>query len=343
MNSLKLTFFTFLILSYLPAKTPFVYTIGFTGGYDNNVMRFSEDEFNIAASNAQQMGGATTFDSFVYKLGVSGKKSVWDSEKKSFTLSGNMNWADYKHHPEKQYGAGGLDATFKWGSYQSVKYSVRHLNSFYLRHYVDRDISTRQLAPCAFTDRNQSVTLTQNVIGSMWTNIGVGYLQRYYENPFNEFDLDIIYIRGKINKKIKKLGSASFQVERGSASSQSHFLPDRPSSFNRSYETMEWYLPIKIKKGLPLLNELGLSLRQENRIYAAEDPNDPLHAGRNHLDSKIDLWIKKKMSESLNITLTGRYRQRETESSYNWVTDLKSFNQLQFWCKMEWDLVYDRY
>jgi hypothetical protein len=45
----------------------------------------------------------------------------------------------------------------------------------------------------------------------------------------------------------------------------------------------------------------------------------------------------------LNITLSGRYRTRETESAFNWVTDLKSFNQLQFWCKIEWDMIYDRY
>ena len=45
----------------------------------------------------------------------------------------------------------------------------------------------------------------------------------------------------------------------------------------------------------------------------------------------------------MKVTLSGRYRTRATESSYNWVTDLKSFNQLQFWCKMEMDLVYDRY
>jgi len=147
----------------------------------------------------------------------------------------------------------------------------------------------------------------------------------------------------KLNHKLRKLGNISFQVNRGRATSQSHFLPDRPSSFNRSYETMEWYLPIKAQKRIPFLNEIGVSARVETRVYDAEDPDDPLHAGRNHIDSKYDLWLKKNITEHMKVTLSGRYRTRVTESSYNWVTDLKSFNLLQFWCKMELDLVYDRY
>ena len=91
------------------------------------------------------------------------------------------------------------------------------------------------------------------------------------------------------------------------------------------------------------MNELGVSLRSETRVYEAEDPDDPLHAGRNHVDSKYDIWVKKNLSEILTVTVSGRYRIRKTESAYDWVTDLKSFYQLQFWCKMEWDLIYDRY
>ena len=106
---------------------------------------------------------------------------------------------------------------------------------------------------------------------------------------------------------------------------------------------MEWYLPIKLQKRIPFFKEIGISMRQETRVYEAEDPNDPLHAGRNHIDSKVDVWVKKKLNDALNITLSGRYRTRETESAFNWVTDLKSFNQLQFWCKIEWDMIYDRY
>ena len=246
-----------LILSCLSARTPFDYTIGITGGYDNNVMRFSLEEFDQAAMDSDLMGSAKTFDSFVYRIGVSGEKIVWKSMKKELSINGLFNWADYRNNPEREYASGGADAIFSWGSYQNIKYSLRHLDSFYLRHYVNRDVSTETQSPCAFTDRNQSIALTHRISKRYWVNLGVGYLQRYYDKPFTEFDLNINYVKVKLNQKLRKLGNISFQVNRGRATSQSHFLPDRPSSFNRSYETMEWYLPIKIQKGIPFLNEIG--------------------------------------------------------------------------------------
>jgi len=328
--------------SILMGSTPLEYTLSLTGGYDNNVMRFSKDEFQDAANNRSLMGGASTFDSFVSKLGISARKPLWINGKKSIQIYGFFSYSDYQHTPEKKYESYGLDLSFKRGSYKSIKYSVRHLDKFYLRHYVDRDISTDALAACLFTDRNQSVTLTERFSKKVWINLGAGFLQRYYEKPFSEFDLDIVYLKGKLNYKIKKVGSISVQINRGSALSESHF-DSRPSSFNRSYETMEWYVPFKMTKNVPWFKEIGFSAREETRIYEAEDPNDPLHAGRSHTDSKYDVWLKKNLVESVDVIFTTRYRVRTTNSAYDWVTDLKSFKQIQCWLKIEWDLHYDRY
>ena len=343
MNLNKIILFPILILSWISANTPLEYTLGFTSGYDSNVMRFSSAEFTDAAIEPDLMGGANTFDSFVYKLGLKAKKSIWEKGKKEIYINGLFSWSDYKHNQEREYWSGGMDAIFRWGSYKNIKYSVRHLNRFYLRHYVDRDISRKILSPCAFTDRNQSMNLTQKIHQNHWINLGAGYLQRYYDKPFPEFDLEVLYIKGKLNQKLKKIGTIAFQLERGRAVSKSHYLPERPSSFNRSYETMEWYVPVKINHGIPFINELGISVRSENRAYDAEDPDDPLHAGRSHLDTKYDVWVKKEFSDDLSATISGRYRTRKTQSAYGWVTDLKSFNQVQIWCKIEWDLIYDRY
>jgi len=319
------------------------YSLSFTSGYDNNVMRFSQNEFDNATQNLDLLGGANTFDSFVTKVGLSGKKPIWISGKKSIQLNGFINYSDYIHSPEKKYWSGGLDASFKWGSYRSLKYSIRHLDQFYLRHYINRDISTTKLDACAFTDRNHSLTLTDRITRRIWVNITPGVLQRYYNNPFTEFDLDIYYVKGKLNYKIKKVGTIAMQIDMGQAMSESHYLPNRPSSFNRSYETMEWYVPIKFTKNVPFLDEIGISAREETRIYVAEDLNDPLHAGRSHKDTKYDLWVKKRIFETMNVSFTTRYRERQTDSAYKWVADLKSFNQMQCWLKVEWDFIYDRY
>ena len=79
-----------LFLSCLLAKTPFEYTIGITGGYDINVMRFSSEEFDQSAMDSYLMGGAKTFDSFVYRICVSCEKLLWKSMKKEFSLDQNL-------------------------------------------------------------------------------------------------------------------------------------------------------------------------------------------------------------------------------------------------------------
>ena len=78
--------FTLLTLSYLLGGTPLEYTVGVSGGYDNNMMRFSSEEIQNAASDLKLMGGASTFDSFVFRLNLSGKKIFWDSGKREFSI-----------------------------------------------------------------------------------------------------------------------------------------------------------------------------------------------------------------------------------------------------------------
>jgi hypothetical protein len=177
----------------------------------------------------------------------------------------------------------------------------------------------------------------------IWYSIGAGYLQRYYDNTFTEFDLDIYYARLRLNKRIKKFGTVSLQLDRVSAENVTYNKTAVSSNFDRSYDAMEWYIPIKMDRSLSYFNQAGLSFRQEIRVYDAEALDDALHSGRNHKDLKIDLWLNKKISDMLEITLSSRFRKRDTESSYDWVKDLKSFKQMQLWCKIKWAFTYDNY
>ena len=324
-------------------KTPLEYTVSISNGYDNNVLRLSKNELDRANRNDNILGGASTYDSFVTRAGLIFRKDLWNFERKSVGMKFLYSYSNNIHFYEKKYWSGGIDLTYKWGSYKSLRYSIRHLNDFYLRHYINRDISTNNLEPCKFSDRDQIVLITQKISKYIWVNFGSGYLQRYYAKPFTEFDLDILYLRGKLNYKIQRLGSVSLQVTTGRAISDSGELPKRPSSFDRSYSNMEIYMPLKLRFKNHFFKEYGVSLRIDERIYDAENEEDVLHAGRSHIDQKYDLWIKKNIRQDIRLKLSGRYRIRKTSSAYGWVEDLKSFKQLQCALSMEWDFVYDRY
>ena len=88
---------------------------------------------------------------------------------------------------------------------------------------------------------------------------------------------------------------------------------------------------------------VGFSLRTDFRQYKVEDIGDPLHSGRSHKETKFDIWGKKNVKENLMISCTIRFRSRFTDSHYDWVSELKSFNQIQAWISIEWKMLYDRY
>ncbi len=79
-----------IILSIVFGSTPFEYTLSFASGYDNNVMRFSDQDFSDAVRNPNILGGATTFDSYIFKYGLKGEKSVLKVKKKEVVLKGNI-------------------------------------------------------------------------------------------------------------------------------------------------------------------------------------------------------------------------------------------------------------
>ena len=147
----------------------------------------------------------------------------------------------------------------------------------------------------------------------------------------------------KCINKIQKIGSISFQIDRAVADNITFGETAVSSEFDRSYESLEWYIPVKFKSPISFFDQIGLSIRQELRYYEAEASNDVLHAGRDHSDNKLTIWINKDLSDDFNVSLSARFRQRKTNSSYDWVSDLKSFNQVQLWCKIRWRFSYDKY
>jgi len=330
-------------LGLLNASTPLNFSMSYHGGYDSNVMRFSEMEIDNASNDRAAMGGSNSFDSYINKINTMLDKTIYEFGNKELRVSSSYNYSNYIHNSNKSYWSGNIITSYKWGAYRNIKYTLRHLNSYYLRHYIDRDISTTSLRPCYFSDQDQLLAITLPIKKRIWYSIGFGYLQRYYDNPFTEFDLDIFYSRIKLNRRIKKFGTISLQIDRISAENILYKETAVSSNFDRSYEGLEWYLPIKMNKNLTYFSQLGMSMRQEMRVYEAEALDDALHSGRDHKDLKIDFWASKKIKDDILITISTRFRKRDTNSSYEWVSDLKSFKQMQIWCKIKWSFTYDNY
>ena len=336
-------FLLFVVLaSTLGASTPLYMTFGLENGYDSNVLRLSELEKGEAAHYLDMLGGMETFDSHILKGSIQGKKEYY-IRGRVLAFSGSFGLTNYSHSTHKQYNSHRLLVSYKLGSYKKIDYLINHLDQYYLRHYIDRDISSTLLNAAAFTDRNQRIGFSYPLLKRTWLNIWGGYLQRYYNNPFTEFDLDIYYGKIKINRSIRKFGTVVIQFEQVRAVNKTFGETAVASDFDRSYNYYQFYIPISKTKRNRWTDGVGFSTRADIRTYDAENLSDPLHAGRNHLDLKLDVWAKKNITEWITLKSTLRYRSRSTKSQFEWVESLKSFSQWQLACKLEWNMIYDKY
>ena len=324
--------------------SPIKWTVGLTNGYDNNVLKLSSVEKKDAALEGDILGGADTFDSHYTRFSMSGLKKIQLVERKKqiqFYAKGNIS--NYTQNENRRYWSGNLKATYRWGSYRKLEYSIRQLDSYYIRHYIDRDVSTDELASCSFTDREQRILVSYPIKRRLWTSGFVSYTQRYFDKPFTEFDLDIVTTALKISKKFRGFGTIAIEGKYGIADNITYGKTAKASDLDRSYKHFEWYIPVSYSQGIDVLDEVGISLRLDIRLYGAETMGDPLHSGRRHEEVKWDIWGEKELSENLTLKGSLRYRKRSTDSRFDWVSKLKTFDQVQAWVILEWDMIYDRY
>ena len=150
MKQILYIYIYFLVLSLLSGSTPWNYTLSLGSGYDSNVLRLSSTEISNAGQNPELLGSSQNFDSFVAKYGFSLKKDLWVNNNKNFLFGSKFSNSNYAHTPEKRHWSGAIHITYKWGSYKNLKYSLQHLDKFYLRHYINRDIGNNELEACYF-------------------------------------------------------------------------------------------------------------------------------------------------------------------------------------------------
>ena len=329
-------------MNYL--NSPIKWTVGLTNGYDNNVLRLSGIEKSDVTLDENIMGGVETFDSHYTRFSMSGLKKIQLAERKKqiqFYAKGNIS--NYSQNENRRHWSGNIKTTYRWGSYRRLEYSIRHLDSYYFRHYCNRDVSADELASCSFTDREQRLLASYPLKKRLWATGFVSYTQRYFDKPFTEFDLDIMTTALKVSKNFRGFGTVAIEGKFGVAENITFGKTAKASDLDRSYKHFEWYIPFIYSQGFGVLDEVGISLRRDVRQYGAETMGDPLHSGRSHEEVKWDIWGEKELSENLTLKGSLRYRKRSTDSRYNWVSELKTFKQVQAWVTLEWDMIYDRY
>ncbi len=316
-------------------KVPIYYTSSFSIGYDSNIFRLSD--LNLQTDNTSNIINSSTFDSGYInpKLHINYNPFLISNIKTEFDFSFSRN--HYFSSSEKSYNVFYSQLGLKFAPYQSIKISHRLIPKYYLRNYIDHDYSVFENQVCTFSIESFSISYSHPIAKKKWAKFKLSQTNYLYNSHFTEFDTRILQMEAKYYFRLLRY-SNSIWYSFSDGDNITHDSNYYSTSINRSYGEHNLGLSLKKKiRKTDLIDNFGLSFMFENRYYRSKDEDaltfnsweSSLHNGRKHNEFNFSFWIDKKINNKLNNQIKIKYRGRNIESDYYWVSDYKEFNKYE--------------
>lgn len=336
-----------LLISNLSSQTlvsriavPIYLTTSISVGYDNNFLRLSDLEKENATFDSQLLGDSETFDSQIIRPEI---KIVYNP----VLLNGHitnirltMARLDYGQSSRKSYHSFIFRFEQHLGSYQWLILGYSLLPEYYLRTYKDRDLIGDDWLPCRFTGETAFVSYSFPVFKKTWVRIKPGLTNYYYDSHFTEFDTRVVDTEIRISTRLLSKFKMSVWSVVGKGDNITFNSGLISTAWDRSYDFLQFGTQIECSPK-SYLSSIGGYVKFDRRNYLTDSPDDPLHAGRQHLEIKSGLWFKKELFNNISIKLSWEYREKITKSQYDWVEELKSFSKQEVWLKLSYDFYLD--
>lgn len=316
---------------------PIYIKYGISAGYNDNLFRFSDTEKdNIGSYN--YMGESATYDSSIIKPEIRLLYSPYFGPNlTNFIIYGNLT--DYADIDDKNNQFYALRFDYKIGPYNWFKAGYKYSDNNFLRYYVDNDIPGQDYIRCDYRSENIYANYSINLDSYGWMRIQVGNTRHFFNPNFTEFDLDISELTWNYYYKQKK-NTLSLSLSNKKANNTSYNNGLNSTSFDRSYNQNG--IKISIKTQLDdFFKSFYLGFQVINREYLSESHLDPLHSGRSHSEYYFFISAMKELRYDMNIELKYNFRYRKTNSSFDWVESLKSFQDNQVLVKFTYDMDID--
>ncbi len=313
-------------------------TVGF--GYDDNLLKFSALEKTSATADGLLPQAVATFDSEILKPEFRFIYSPVLSLKNTTNLILNLSYADYLQADRKSYTAFNLRLEQHLAPYSWLKFRYSYLPDYFLRLYKDEDLIGKVRKECSFSLQKLNLTYSFQVLKKTWLRLELGDTREYYNSNFTEYDTKLLRRGLKMSTDIFPRFRLSGTYIAGQGSNITFGSGYISTAKDRSFDHEMWGFSVKWYPE-NLISEVWLSQKTEHRRYLTDDPNDPLHAGREHFDSQLTVGITEDISSELRLQLRWTYRHRTTVSDFQWVEDLKSFSQNQIWLKFSYSFYAD--
>jgi len=316
---------------------PLYVKYGLSIGYGDNLFKFSDSEKDNFNSYSY-MGESSTYDSSIIKPELRLLYSPYFGENlTNFIFYGNIT--DYANIEDKDNQYYSLRFDYKIGPYNWIKVGYKYSNNNFLRYYVDNDIPGEDYIRCDYRSENVYANYSINLDSYGWSRIQIGNTKHFFNPNFTEFDIDISELILSYYYKYKN-NTISLMLASKEANNTSYDNGLNSTSFDRSYNQNDFKISIK-KEINKFLKSFSLGFQVLNRDYLSESELDPLHSGRSHSEYYFFISALKELRYDMHIELKYNFRYRKTDSTFEWVESLKSFQDNQILVKFTYDMDVD--
>ena len=322
--------FFYLVLISCTYANNFYLDNNLTIGYDSNPMKLSMNELDESINDLflNKYSINTKYVKFYSKLKTSflifkrkTKASLGIKLNKYLDLEEKTNYGIY------------FNSSQSLGGFQNIKFTYTYIPDIFLRQYDDADAIHQYLnnltpeakaKKCYFDLSKVSLYYEFPFIDKKnKVKIGCSNETHYYNQYFTEFDLDI---KGFQLAFLGKMKDSSYDISYQFNNAKNvTFLNGNISTSQMDRSYTERGFKISLNKKMEKLS-LGLSVDNKKRSFTSSLLSDDLHRFRNHNDKTISLSFKFRPNE-LNHKIKLSSRERQTESPYDWVEDLKTFKR----------------
>lgn len=312
---IRLYLFSFIL--FINLIFSFDYKSNYYFGYDNNVLKYSDNE-NILFSRY-----ISTQQSLSKKF-----KILDRSTRFNFLIKKNY----YLDNNDKSNYSVSLKFKQPLGDYRFVDFSYNYINDIYLRKYVDVDQGIVNYiydgTDCYFDFSKYSIGY-ERPLNRKKSKMNYYYLYQtqFYNKYFTEFDLELngYKIKYSNNNKYNK-----YNISLTLFDAQNITRNDETMStdyMDRGYKEFSYFLSYEYKLKD---KKIGFSINENSRQYSSNIIADQLHYKRDHIDRQIFIWYSFYHGNKNKSKFIIKYRERNTDSGYSWVEDLKTFDKLTF-------------
>ena len=324
-------------------KFPFSVKQEISFGYEDNFMRFSDlemESYNFESNTDNDyLGDSKYYDSAIISPSIQILlKPKLIKNKTNFTFK--IKYNEYTSSNQKSYLFLSARSEVKLAPYSWVKFSYSLVPRYYLRTFIDRDLTPLNYFLCDFSNENTYLSISYPFLfKKTWLEIKATLNNQFYNENFTEYDTQVYGFESYLKSNFFKRYFLSLGFLYANANNLSYDINNQTigTRMDRSYSKYGLFFQAKKTLKNTFISSMSFKFKANNRFYDLNSWYYEADNWKNYFEKDITIDLTKKINRKAIVQLSYKYFKRDVKSSQSneiiWVEDYKVYDRNEFWLR----------